>query len=78
VKDEGDGIREIPPDPDIQRKIEELEPARGLGLFLIRHLMDEVELNKMTPDGHVVRMVIRLEEAAPGDGSSDRVASGQG
>jgi serine/threonine-protein kinase RsbW len=65
VKDEGSGIPEIPPDPDIQKKIEELEPARGLGLFLIRHLMDQVEFNKFTEQGHVVRMVIRLENPQP-------------
>ena len=79
VKDEGDGILEIPPDPDIERKIQELEPARGMGLFLIRHLMDEVELNKITKDGHVIRMAIRVEGTAhtPGGGSSDRVETGR-
>jgi serine/threonine-protein kinase RsbW len=79
VKDEGDGIFEIPPDPDIERKIQELEPARGMGLFLIRHLMDEVELNKITEGGHVVRMVIKVEDAAytPGGGSSGRTRTGR-
>jgi serine/threonine-protein kinase RsbW len=76
VKDEGTGIPEIPPDPDIERKIQELEPARGLGLFLIRHLMDQVELNEITEQGHVVRMVIRAENQQPGSGSG-RVPAGE-
>lgn len=58
VQDEGNGIPDIPPDPDIERKLQELEPARGLGLFLMRHLMDQVELNEITEQGHIVRMVI--------------------
>jgi serine/threonine-protein kinase RsbW len=65
VKDEGNGISEIPADPDIQRKIQELEPARGLGLFLIRNLMDQVELNRITEQGHTVRMTIRLQNPEP-------------
>jgi serine/threonine-protein kinase RsbW len=61
VLDEGDGIKEVPQDPDIDQKIANLEPPRGLGLFLMRNLMDQVELNRKTPDGHSVRMVLRVE-----------------
>ena len=44
----------------VERKIEKLEPPRGLGIYLIKKLVDQVEFNKMTNEGHVVRMVIKL------------------
>ena len=60
VKDEGTGVQKFPGDPDIMKKIEKLEAPRGLGIFLIKELADQVEFNQMTKDGHVVRMVIRM------------------
>ena len=60
VMDEGTGIQEIPGEPDIIRKIEKLEPPRGLGIFLIKRLADHVDFNQMTKDGHMIRMVIRM------------------
>ncbi len=60
VKDEGSGIPELPRDPDIEKRVEELEPPRGLGIYLIKHLVDKVEFNKMSGGGHVVKMAIRL------------------
>ena len=60
VKDEGTGVEKIPAEPDIKKKIERLETPRGLGIFLIKQLADQVDLNQMTKDGHVVRMVIRM------------------
>ncbi len=65
VKDEGNGITQMPVEPDIRKKIEELEPARGLGLFLMKNLMDQVEFNEVTEQGHIVRMAIRLENPQP-------------
>jgi len=65
VQDEGEGIPEMPGDPDIWKKIEKLEPARGLGLFLMKNLMDQVEFNEVTEQGHIVRMTIRLENPQP-------------
>jgi len=62
VRDEGTGIRDIPGDPDIHKKIRKLEPPRGLGLFLMRKLMDQVEYNKITAEGHTVRMALKLEK----------------
>jgi len=59
IMDEGDGIKNIP-EPDIKKKIENLEPPNGLGLFLIKQLVDNVEFNEMTKDGHTVRMVIKM------------------
>lgn len=63
VMDQGEGMGEppeIPIKPDIQRKIENLETPRGMGLFLIEQLVDQVEYNKITDEGHMVRMVFRL------------------
>ena len=64
VMEQGDGkgeVPEIPDDLDIERKIETLETPRGIGLFLIKRLVDQVEFNQCTNEGHVVRMVLRLE-----------------
>ena len=62
VKDEGDGIVDIPRDIDIKRKVENLESPNGMGLFLIQQLVDQVEFNEMTDGGHVVKMVIKMEK----------------
>ncbi len=62
VEDEGQGIVDLPEDPDIERKIERLEPPRGLGIFLIRKLVDEVEFNKRTRHGHLLRMVLKMKQ----------------
>lgn len=60
VEDEGDGIPELPKDEVVMQKIEELEPPTGLGIYLIKQLVDQVEFNAMTNGGHAVRMVIKL------------------
>ena len=61
VMDEGDGLFEIPQQIDIRRKVARLEPPNGLGLFLIRQLVDQVEFNKLNDGGHVVKMVLKME-----------------
>jgi serine/threonine-protein kinase RsbW len=61
VMDEGDGISVIPQQIDIRRKVERLEPPNGMGLFLIQQLVDQVEFNKINGGGHVVKMVLRME-----------------
>jgi serine/threonine-protein kinase RsbW len=63
VVDQGEGMNEIPEIPlkmDIEKKIESLETPRGLGLYLIEQLVDQVEYNKMTDEGHMVRMLLKL------------------
>jgi serine/threonine-protein kinase RsbW len=66
VKDEGDGISQIPHTIDIRRKVARLEPPNGLGLFLIKELVDRVDFNEKTEDGHVVQMVLKMEsQTAP-------------
>ena len=61
VKDEGDGIENIPQNIDIKRKVKNLEPPNGIGLFLIQQLVDQVEFNEMTDGGHVVKMAIKIK-----------------
>ncbi len=63
VMDEGEGMGEttdINEEPDIEKKIENLQTPRGLGMFLIKQLVDQVEYNKITDEGHMVRMVLKL------------------
>jgi serine/threonine-protein kinase RsbW len=61
VSDEGDGITNFPPKPDIEKIIEDLESPVGFGLFLIKQLADQVEFNKETNGGHVVKMAIKMD-----------------
>lgn len=59
VVDEGEGIKEFPEKPDILQKPQTL---RGRGIFLIKQLVDEVEFNKITSEGHMVRMIIKRRD----------------
>ena len=61
VMDEGNGMDKIPPSVDIKRKVEQLDPPNGMGLFLIQELMDQVEFKKMNNGGHEVKMVLKME-----------------
>lgn len=63
VMDEGEGMEEIPEIPeelDIKGKVEMMQTPRGIGMYLIKNLVDKVEFNQMTNEGHMVRMVIRM------------------
>jgi len=63
VVDQGDGMHETSQDyeePDIEKKVENLQTPRGLGIFLIKQLVDQVEFNQMSDEGHMVRMVLKL------------------
>jgi serine/threonine-protein kinase RsbW len=60
VTDEGNGIAEHPPKPDIEKIIEDLESPIGFGLFLIEQLADQVEFNQGTDGGHIVKMAIKM------------------
>ncbi len=69
VRDEGEGMRETPEIPeiqDIEKKIENLETPRGLGMFLIKQLVDQVEFNQVTDEGHMVRMRLRMKKLKRG------------
>ena len=60
VKDEGEGIKEVLPDPDIERIVNNLDPPIGFGTFLIRELADQVEFDKTADGVSVVKMAIKL------------------
>ena len=65
VIDDGKGIAKKPAKPDIDRKMHGEEDARGLGMFLIQALVDEVEWVQGTEGkSSYVRLVIRLDKDA--------------
>ncbi|MDE1178433.1 MAG: ATP-binding protein [Edaphobacter sp.] len=63
VLDTGEGPKGHTVRPDIDRKMHEEEAARGMGMFLIESLVDEVEWVSSPPTGSYARMVIRLHPA---------------
>jgi serine/threonine-protein kinase RsbW len=63
VVDAGTGPQGITSAPDIDKKMDEEEGARGMGMFLIEALVDEVEWVSSPPSGSYARMVIRLDPA---------------
>jgi len=60
VLDTGSGPQGHVSAPDIDKKMHEQEEARGMGMFLIESLVDEVEWVNSPPAGSYARMVIRL------------------
>jgi serine/threonine-protein kinase RsbW len=60
VHDTGSGPQEHAHTPDIDKKMHEEESARGMGMFLIESLVDEVEWVRSPRAGSYARMVIRL------------------
>ena len=63
VMDQGKGMgnsSEHLEEPDIEKKILNLQTPRGLGVFLIKQLVDQVEFNHSTDEGHMVRMVFKI------------------
>ena len=59
VVDQGEGIKAVVPQPDIERIVRERDPPVGFGIFLIRQLADEVEFNTDVDSGHCLKIVIR-------------------
>ena len=59
VSDQGEGIKEVLPRPDIERIVKEIDPPVGFGIYLIRQLADEVEFNTDVARGHCLKMVIK-------------------
>ncbi len=63
VHDNGDGMSAAPSVPDIDRKMTGEEEARGMGMFLIQALVDEVQWVPSSTQGKsFVRLVIRLNK----------------
>jgi serine/threonine-protein kinase RsbW len=63
VLDTGRGPQEHAHAPDIDKKMHEEEEARGMGMFLIESLVDEVEWVSFPPTGSYARMVLKLDPA---------------
>ena len=61
VADEGEGIKERPPNPDIEKIIEADEILSGFGLFLIEQLADQVDFKESADKGHVVEMALKMK-----------------
>ena len=59
VADQGEGIKKVLPNPDIERIVSEIDPPVGFGLYLIRHLANEVDFNIDVDHGHCLKMVIK-------------------
>ena len=60
VTDQGDGVSDVPEYPGIVKIIEEKASPRGLGVFMIQRLVDEVRFNQTADGGHKMIMEIRL------------------
>ncbi len=60
IRDQGSGVRQEFHVPDIDRKMLGEEDPRGMGMFLIQALVDEVEYVNETA-GSYARLVIHLE-----------------
>jgi serine/threonine-protein kinase RsbW len=60
VIDQGDGVPEIPEYPGIARIIKEDVSPRGLGVFMIQQLVDDVKFNQTADGGHMMIMEIKL------------------
>ena len=59
IRDQGTGVHEQAHVPDIDRKMAGEEAPRGMGMFLIQALVDEVEYVS-EPSGSYARLVIHL------------------
>ncbi len=66
ISDEG-GTRPIPeaPEPDLEAKLSEQQTPRGWGLFLIKHLVDEMQITSDEAH-HTVELIIHREGATSG------------
>jgi serine/threonine-protein kinase RsbW len=61
VLDEGEGVKELPKDPDIIRIMDNLDPPVGFGLFLMKKLTDELEFKQSPDHRNEVRMAMKLD-----------------
>ena len=62
VCDQGSGPGRETPQPDIDSKMDGAETPRGMGMFLIQALMDEVEWINFPQTGSCTRLVIHLNK----------------
>jgi len=59
VIDQGKGISRVLEEPSIEKMIENRQPMRGFGVFLIRNLVDQVDFVTDEKQRHTVRMIFR-------------------
>ena len=62
VTDQGSGVSEVPEYPGITKIIEKNASPRGLGVFIIRQLVDAVTYNQSADGGHTMTMEFRLPQ----------------
>jgi serine/threonine-protein kinase RsbW len=62
ITDQGEGVPEVPEYPGIRKIIEEKASPRGLGVFMIQRLVDDVKFNQTADGGHKMTMEIRLKK----------------
>lgn len=60
IKDEGRGLNRKIEIPEIEKQINGIEDTRGWGMFLIKNLVDEVEMKQIPTGGNITRMVIHV------------------
>lgn len=66
VIDKGKGLTKKVSKPDIDKKVHGEETPRGMGIFLIENLVDEVEFVSESCEGSYTRLVIHLENDKEG------------
>ena len=62
VTDQGDGISNVPEYPGIKKIIEDNVSPRGLGVFIIKQLVDKVRFNQAADGGHMMIMEIKFSK----------------
>ena len=64
IVDAGSGLSEIPPLPDLERKLEGLDPPQGWGIYLMRSFASEIDYALDPERGHIVKL--KFDEESPG------------
>ena len=78
VIDDGTGMHKKPSLPNIDRKMTGEEEARGMGMFLIQALVDEVEWVPQEKGQSFVRLVIRINPVSENAEMKQESASANG
>ena len=61
ITDQGQGPAEFKAQmPDLEAKLEEMQSPRGWGLFLIEHLVDEMNITS-NDSHHTIELIMNLE-----------------
>jgi serine/threonine-protein kinase RsbW len=71
VRDHGAGLRQVPPLPDLEKKIRGEERPGGWGIFLIRSFASDVQFVVHQGGGHTLRL--RFDSEAPAQPVEPRI-----